>query len=151
MWSIMSQNEALEAVLVPVVAALGYELWGYELLLGQNALCVYVDSESGVTIEGCSKIMRHLSDVLDVEQVLPDNCSLEVSSPGIERRLFKAEHFSRYIGSPVKMHFTELVAGRRQTNATIKAVNAEGLTLQVEDSDLVVSWNLIAKAKLIIK
>ncbi len=144
----MRQQTALNAILEPAIAALGYELWGYELN-GHSLLRIYIDSSQGVTLDDCSKVTRHISDVLDVEDVLPENYSLEVSSPGIERTLFKEEHFSRYQGKPIKVQLTELVEGHRQMQAVIKTVSTDALTLTVDDNDIVVPWNLVEKAKLV--
>ena len=144
----MRRNKALDVILEPAIAALGYEFWGYELL-GHSLLRIYIDSNDGVTIDDCSRVMRHVGDVLDVEQVLPENYSLEVSSPGIERLLFKEEHFLRYRGKPIKVNLSELFEGHRKLHAVIKAVTAEALTLTMDEDELVIPWNLVEKAKLV--
>ncbi len=102
-------------MLEPEVERLGFELVDVEVSTGGSggALRVFIDSEAGITLDDCAAVSRQVSALLDVEDPIPGEYNLEVSSPGINRRLVKAEHFERFAGNKVKIKLKRLVDGRR--------------------------------------
>jgi ribosome maturation factor RimP len=112
----MKRNLALEAVITPTVVGLGYEFVGLEYLsYGKHTtLRVYIDSPDGVTIDDCEKVSRQLDSVLDVEaNLIRGEYTLEVSSPGIDRKLFCLEQFPRFVGKSLKVSMRAPVDGQR--------------------------------------
>lgn len=112
------------------VTGLGYELWGLELLSRQDGgqlLRVYIDQEQGIDVEDCAKASRQLSAVLDVEDPIHGGYTLEVSSPGMDRPLFDAQQFARYVGQQIRVKLHPASVGRK---------NYRGLLLLVEDGRL---------------
>lgn len=108
------QREQLIALLEPTVERLGYELADLEVATGLVRL--YIDKpadETGIGLEDCETVSRQVSALLDVEDPIPGDYNLEVSSPGLNRRLVKPEHFERFAGSRVKVKLKRLVEGRR--------------------------------------
>ena len=85
------KESQLLKLLEPTVDMLGCKLWGLELLSPNRrpTLRVYIDKASGVTVDDCASVSRHLAGVLDVEDPFVGEYTLEVSSPGIDRLLFK--------------------------------------------------------------
>jgi len=85
------KESQLLTMLEPTVDMLGYELWGLELFSPNRrpTLRVYIDRAQGVTVDDCASVSRHLGGVLDVEDPFVGEYTLEVSSPGINRLLFK--------------------------------------------------------------
>ena len=81
-------NKDLKALIEPVVIGLGYELWGCEhQTQGRHSLLkVYIDAPEGIEVDDCAKVSRQLSSVLEVEDPIRSNYTLEVSSPGLDRR-----------------------------------------------------------------
>jgi ribosome maturation factor RimP len=92
--------EHLVNIIQPIVEGLGYECWGIEFNAHpqHGLLRVYIDKAEGILIDDCSKVSHQLSGVLDVEDPIPGNYNLEVSSPGADRPFFKAQQFERFIG-----------------------------------------------------
>jgi ribosome maturation factor RimP len=88
MWDIMSQNLALEAIIAPTVAGLGYEFVKLEYIGGSgkySTLRIYINKPGGVALNDCEKVSRQVSSVLDVEaELLRGAYTLEVSSPGVK-------------------------------------------------------------------
>ena len=86
-----SREQKIEALLEPTIEALGFELWGLEYLSqGRHTLLrLYIDGENGVTVDNCAEVSRHVSGVLDVEDPITGEYTLEVSSPGVDRLLFR--------------------------------------------------------------
>jgi len=95
------------------VEALGFQLWGIEYVQAGNhsVLRVFIDGENGINIEDCANVSRQVSAVLDVEDPISTEYTLEVSSPGVDRPLFTAEQYASYIGEDVKLQLTMPVAG----------------------------------------
>jgi len=106
----------LRPMIAAVVKAMNYELVGIEFHPHRtNALLrVYIDSEQGITIDDCQRVSHQLGGVLEVEDPVAGRYSLEISSPGLERPLFEAQHFVRFAGSEVRLQLAELVDGRRK-------------------------------------
>lgn len=147
------QNEALTALLEPVIAGLGYDLWGIELL-GTGAgttLRVYIDKpgESGVDVNDCQKVSQQIVGVLDVEDPIREQYVLEVSSPGLDRILFKAHQFRQYVGEIIKVHLHQKVDGRRRIKGKLIAVKDSGIELEDENQQYQVTFHDIDMARLV--
>jgi len=108
-------EEQIVALLEPEIERLGYELADIEvnLVAGGGVLRLFIDKEDGITLEDCETVSRQVSALLDVEDPIPGEYNLEVSSPGLNRRLVKAAHFERFAGSKVKLKLKRIVDGRR--------------------------------------
>ena len=85
-------------LLEPSVVSLGYELVDLELNMsrGHGLVRVFIDADEGITLEDCEKVSHQISGVLDVEDPIAVDYRLEVSSPGLDRKLVKPEHFDRF-------------------------------------------------------
>ena len=86
------REERLRRLLEPAVEGFGYELLGVQLLAQghHSKLRVYIDSEEGITVDDCARVSHQVSGVLEVEDPIPGQYTLEVSSPGMDRPLFRA-------------------------------------------------------------
>ncbi|MBM3812065.1 MAG: ribosome maturation factor RimP [Acidimicrobiia bacterium] len=86
----------------------------------QRLLRIYIDKPEGVTHEDCERISEHVGTVLDVEDVVPGGgYRLEVSSPGVERKLTRPKDFERFTGKKVKLVLREPIAGRKHWEGTL--------------------------------
>jgi ribosome maturation factor RimP len=116
---------------------MGFELVDVDFVQqGRWILRVYIDrleGGDGVTIEDCSRVSRRLDDALEMNQTVPHRFVLEVSSPGIERRLRTADHFRRYVGSRVFVQTHDLVDGRRRVEGELLAASDDTITLAPEE------------------
>ena len=119
----------------PTVAAMGYELVGIEYLgQGQHSrLRVFIDQPNGISVDDCEKVSRQVSAILDVEDPIRGQYALEVSSPGLDRPLFKLEHFARFVGQLVKLRLRQARAGQRNFKGTISAVSEGQIELTLDD------------------
>lgn len=130
---------------------MGYELWGYEYLprRRQGLLRVYIDREDGVTLDDCSRVSHQLSGVLDVEDSMGGPYILEVSSPGLDRLLLKADHFNRYAGNQVKVKLKWLVDGRRNFAAHLLGVKNDRVLLSEQEARYSIPLAAIERARLV--
>ncbi|MFC3022486.1 ribosome maturation factor RimP [Vibrio zhugei] len=142
-------TELLEA---PVVAS-GYELVGLEFIrAGQHStLRVFVDHENGINVDDCAEVSRQISAVLDVEDPISVAYNLEVSSPGLERPLFKIAHYEQFIGHEVSLVLKMAVGNRRKWSGVIDAVDGETVAISVDGQQEHFALSNIAKANLIPK
>lgn len=145
------QNQVLVRLLQPVIEAMGYELLGIEHgSHGHNDLVrVYIDSESGIALEDCERVSEQISGILDVEDPLQRQYTLEVSSPGLDRPLFSLEQFERHIGHEAQVRLRQLVDGRRRLRGQIEAVEDEMVVLTVDGETFRVNAGLIEHARLV--
>ncbi|MDH4273987.1 MAG: ribosome maturation factor RimP [Gammaproteobacteria bacterium] len=146
-----SQTAVLQALIEPVVAGLGYELVGIEYLAQgrRSVLRIYIDSPNGISLEDCETVSHQVSGVLDVEDPIRGEYSLEVSSPGMDRPLFTVAHFQRFIGQMAQVRTKLPIDARRKFKGVIVAVAADEVTLNVEGKDYRLAMELIDKANLI--
>jgi ribosome maturation factor RimP len=128
------QRDQLIDLLEPSVEQLGYELFDLEFQLGgtNGLLRLYIDSkdDSGIGVDDCETVSRQVSALLDVEDPIPGEYNLEVSSPGLNRRLVKAEHFERFAGSWVQVKLKRLIDGRRKFKAELVGRDADKVLLK---------------------
>jgi ribosome maturation factor RimP len=140
-----------EGIVEPVVASLGYELWGLQYAAHRKGalLRVYIESDQGITLDDCAAVSDQLSAVLDVEDPIGVPYTLEVSSPGLDRLLFRAEQFARYVGERVKLRLGTPLDGRRRFEGRIAEVGADTVTLELEDGQTELPFDAIEEARLI--
>jgi ribosome maturation factor RimP len=154
--------EDIARLLAPTVASLGLELLGIEYLPAPGGALVrlYIDvPESGaagggeeqrsVGIEDCESVSREVSAQLDVEDPITGNYTLEVSSPGIDRPLFGAAQFARFVGESAKVTLKLPQDGRRRLQGAILRVEGDTIAFAVDNAEFVVDAGNIDKARLV--
>ena len=146
-----SKLEQLQALLAPVVEALGYQCWGVEFISqGRHSLLrVYIDHADGILIDDCEKVSRQVSAVLDVEDPVSGEYTLEVSSPGMDRPLFTLEQFAAHAGEQVKIRLRSPYEGRRNFQGVLRGVEEQDVIVQVEDHEYLLPIESIDKANII--
>jgi len=150
---VLSNSIALISDLIrPTVSALGVELWGIEhIVQGRfSVLRIYIDKGGdGITIEDCEKVSRQISGILDVEDAIAGEYTLEVSSPGMDRPLFELSQFERYVGSVATVRLRTPIEGRRKFKGVIQKVEADAVCLLVDDKEYILPASAIDKANLV--
>ncbi len=146
-------NEKLWNIVEPVVTGLGFDLIGIEhLQQGRfSVLKVFADKSGGINLDECATISRQLGTVLDVEEAITGAYNLEVSSPGIDRPIFRVQDFSQYIDEDVNLRLTAPVDGRRKYKGQLIKVDADMLTIVVDKKEHEIALNNIEKANVIAK
>ncbi|PAV47998.1 ribosome maturation factor RimP [Pseudomonas sp. HAR-UPW-AIA-41] len=146
-----SKLEQLQAMLAPVVEALGYECWGIEFISqGRHSLLrVYIDHANGIQVDDCEKVSRQVSGVLDVEDPISSEYTLEVSSPGMDRPLFTLEQFAKHAGEQVKIKLRSPFEGRRNFQGLLKGVEEQDVIVQADEHEYLLPVDSIEKANII--
>jgi ribosome maturation factor RimP len=121
--------DRIRQLLDPILASLGLALWDLEFQRQGPAwlLRIYIDRESGVTLNDCESVSRDLSAALDVEDIITHAYSLEVSSPGLDRTLSKPEHFTRFAGSTVKIKVFQPIDGQKVFQGKLLGISDAGM------------------------
>ena len=109
-------GDEIQALLEPSIERLGYELTDLEVRLSGNGGLVRltIDKPDGIDLDDCEKVSHAASALLDVEDPVAGNYNLEVSSPGLDRKLTKVEHFQRFNGETLKVSMRFPIEGRRR-------------------------------------
>ena len=141
----------LTSLFEPVVESMGYELVGVEYLGGSGhaTLRVYIDRDSGVNLDDCAEISHQISGILDVEEPISQAYDLEISSPGINRPLFKLADFEKYLGRQAKIKLNLGLQGRKKFCGELQGVTDTGtVKINVDGDYFDLPFAYIAKANL---
>lgn len=146
-----SKQELLHDLIEPVVTALGCELWGLEYLTQgrYTTLRIFIDAPAGVSLEDCEKVSRQISSVLDVEDPIDGEYTLEVSSPGMDRPLYTPAHYARYVGETINARLRMARDGRRRFKGDIVRVEGDDVVINVEGKDILLPIDAIDKANIV--
>ena len=125
-----------EELLIPILDGSGYDLWDVSYVKegGEWFLRVYIDKEGGITIDDCVDVSRKLSEALDADDFIPDAYTLEVSSPGLGRKLVKDREFTRSIGRDVDVKFYRPVDGSKEITGKLVGFDKDTVTVEIEQS-----------------
>lgn len=142
----------LEDMLRPVVEGLGYEFWGIEYRsTGRHVLLrLFIDdAENGISVEDCEKVSRQVSGVMDVEDPIQSEYTLEVSSPGMDRPLFRPEHYQAYVGHMVQVKLRMAFEGRRKFKGLLNGMDGDDVAVIVDDHEYLLPFQSIEKANIV--
>ena len=144
-------GDELAAMLEPTVERLGFELADLDVrLASQDGLIrLFIDKPDGIGVEDCETVSRAVSALLDVEDPIPGNYSLEVSSPGLDRKLTKAAHFQRFIGDTVKVKLRLPLDGRRRFRGVLVAQDDDSIVVEVDGQSYSLPLKTIDTARLV--
>ncbi|WP_346796410.1 ribosome maturation factor RimP [Halomonas sp. Bachu 37] len=131
------KHAALHALIEPVVAAMGFELWGIDhLSQGKHSrLVIYIERDSGISVEDCADVSRQISAVLDVEDPIAGEYRLEVSSPGMARPLYTLDQYARFQGHHIALKLRVPFDGRRKFQGLLAGVEGDEVLLQFEGEE----------------
>jgi ribosome maturation factor RimP len=126
----------------PLADELGFEIWDIKFLKeGSNwYLRIFIDNDSGITLEDCEKMSHAIDEPLDKLDPIPQSYFLEVCSPGIERELTKEEHFEKFIGSDVKIKLIRPSEnGEKEMVGKLLSFSKDEITLETPENGNVIT------------
>ena len=148
----MSLPERLEALIGPTVDHMGYGIVRIMHAGGDKPLLQIMierTDEGALSAEDCAKVSRAVSAVLDVEDPMSSAYTLEVSSPGIDRPLVKAQDFERFAGYEVRLETARLVDGRKRFRGHLVGLKDDEVHIDIEGRVYNVPFADIVRAKLV--
>ena len=148
--AVMLKDKLLE-LLMPEIESLGYELVELDVPApgGSGVLRIYIDGEEGIGLDDCERVSHRVSGVLDVEDPIPGQYVLEVSSPGLDRPLRTEDHFRRQAGRVVKVVLVPGRPGRRRYKGKIVGIDGGVLEIEVDGEGVTLPLSDIESARLV--
>ncbi len=146
------RNEVVDMA-TPLADEMGFEMVDVDFVpqAGRSLVRVFLDRPGGITLEDCARFSRRLGDLLEMNQTLSGAYHLEVSSPGIERRLRTGEHFRRFAGSEARVELHAAADGRRRGEGKIEEAGEDSVRLRLADGE---AWTVplaeIKSARLVV-
>ena len=144
-------EQQLTQLFTPAVEALGFELVGLEFVRAgkHSTLRVYIDHDDGIDVDNCADVSHQVSAILDVEDPISTEYFLEVSSPGADRRLFKAEHYQKFTGEKVAIRLNTPQQGRRNFSGVLTALEDDMVVVTVDGEEFRLMLTNIEKANIV--
>jgi ribosome maturation factor RimP len=141
----VSYAEKITSLLEATLPGLGYELVYLELSRG--LVRVFIDRAGGVNVDDCAIVSNHLSRLFAVEAIEYDR--LEISSPGLDRPLWRAEDFQRFSGERAQVKMRVPIAGRKNFTGVLRGVSHSELKLEVDGALVSLDLAQVDKARLV--
>jgi ribosome maturation factor RimP len=149
-------DRRLADIISPVIEGMGFELVRVRLMGGKTRILqIMADRpDGGIIVDDCGAISTAVSAILDVEDPIEDNYTLEVSSPGIDRPLTRLKDFEMWKGWEAKLETTELIDGRRRFKGNLAGVEGDEVLIEIEEAGQEVTIGLqfdwLSDAKLLL-
>lgn len=142
--------EEVEALVKPISDELEYELYNVEFVKenGENYLRIYIDKDGGIMLSDCEALSRRVSDMLDEVDPITTSYYLEVSSPGLNRGLFKLDHYKRFLDREVFVRFTGSIEGKKNIKGILKDASEEHIVVLADEVEVKVPFDKIKTANL---
>jgi len=148
---VSAKLSVLQELIEPSVVALGYQLWGIEMVSqGRHSMLrIYIDAENGIGVDDCANVSRQVSGILDVEDPISGEYTLEVSSPGMDRPLFTLEQYKAFVGHVLQVKLRMPFDGRRRFKGVLKGFEDEDIVLVVDQEEYLLPIDHIEKANIV--
>jgi ribosome maturation factor RimP len=149
-------DRRLATIVTPAIEGLGFELVRIRLMSGRTpTLQIMADRpDGGIVVEDCAKISTAVSAILDVEDPIAENYTLEVSSPGIDRPLTRLKDFDMWEGYEARLETVELIDGRRRFKGNLAGTEGDEVLIEIEEGGETVTIGLqfdwLSDAKLVL-
>ena len=144
-------GDELKQLLEPGIERLGYEVSDLEVQLSgkSGVVRIFIDHPDGISLHDCEKVSQAGSARFDVEDPLQAHYNLEVSSPGLDRKLTKVEHFQRFKGETLKVQLRFPIAGRKRFRGRLLSSNDENIVVEVDGEPHTLPLATIDTARLV--
>jgi ribosome maturation factor RimP len=142
----------LQDRLAALITAMGYEFVGFELLRqGRGSvLRIYIDRDEGITLTDCSRVSHQVSAMLDVDDPIQGEYSLEISSPGLDRPLFGIVQYKKFIGHRIKVRMSNPHNNQRNFVGILQQIDdVEDIHLLIDNEEVILPFSGIEKARVI--
>ena len=145
-------DKKLAELLNPILEDLGFEMVRVRLSNGNpSTLQIMADRLDGqIGVDELAEINTSVGTVLDVEDPIPENYTLEISSPGIDRPLTRKKDFDSFQGFEAKVETTELIDGRRRFRGVLAGVNNDEILINLEEGTVGLKFTWLSEAKLVL-
>ena len=140
----------IEQILEKDINSFGCHIWGIEFSgrISNQTLRVFIDKDSGISIDDCEAVSRHISKVLESEEEIGEDYSLEVSSPGLDRKFFKDSQYENYLGYLLKVKFLGNDGKFMTVKGLLVRTSKESIFLETNNNEFEIYFKSIKKGSL---
>lgn len=144
-------EKKVEELLKSTIEGLGYELYDVEYAKeGKDYyLRIFIDKESGISIDDCENVNNAINDILDQADYIKEQYYLEVSSTGLEKNLRKDEHFLKQIGNEIEVKLYKAINKEKVISGKLLSFEEEKIVLETEEEKVEIEKSNISVAKTI--
>ena len=145
-------DRRMAEIITPVIEDMGFELVRVRLMSGKTTtLQIMADKpDGGIEVDDCAEISLAVGAVLDVEDPILDEYTLEVSSPGIDRPLTRLKDFEMFEGYEAKLETGEMIDGRRRFKGELAGVEEDEVLINVAEGTIGLKFDWLSDAKLVL-
>ena len=145
-------DRRMAEIITPVIEDMGFELVRVRLMSGKTTtLQIMADKpDGGIEVDDCADISQAVGAVLDVEDPILDEYTLEVSSPGIDRPLTRLKDFEMFEGYEAKIETSEMIDGRRRFKGELAGVEDDEVLINVAEGTIGLKFDWLSDAKLVL-
>lgn len=145
-------DRRMAEIITPVIEDMGFELVRVRLMSGKSTILqIMADKpEGGIEVDDCAEISQAVSAILDVEDPILDEYTLEVSSPGIDRPLTRLKDFEMFEGYEAKIETGEMIDGRRRFKGELAGVEDDEVLINVDEGTIGLKFDWLSDAKLVL-
>ena len=145
-------DKRIAAIIQPSMEGLGFELVRLRMMAGKKmTLQVMAERPDGtMEVEDCAELSRNISAVLDVEDPIADEYTLEVSSPGIDRPLTRLADFDRWEGYEAKLETDDLIDGRKRFKGILAGTDGNDVLIEIDEGTIGLQFDWLSDAKLVL-
>ena len=131
-------EENIKNCIEPIIQNLGYKLYDviFEKNGKDNTLSIFIDKEGIIDINDCEKVNNAITDTLDEKDFIKSAYMLEVSSPGLERRIRSNEHLEQNIEKEIEVHTFKPIEGKKEIKGILKKFTNDSITIETENNEL---------------
>jgi len=147
-----TMDRRIAEIITPVIEDMGFELVRVRLMGGKTkTLQIMAERpEGGIEVDECARISTAASAILDVEDLIEDNYTLEVSSPGIDRPLTRLKDFDLWNGYEAKLETDELIDGRRRFKGQLVGTEGTEVLIEISEGTIGLQFDWLTDAKLVL-
>ncbi|MFK7764215.1 MAG: ribosome maturation factor RimP [Roseobacter sp.] len=145
-------DRRMAEIITPVIEDMGFELVRVRLMSGKTTtLQIMADKpDGGIEVDDCAEISQAIGAVLDVEDPILDEYTLEVSSPGIDRPLTRLKDFEMFEGYEVKIETADMIDGRRRFKGALAGIEEDEVLINVTEGTIGLKFDWLSDAKLVL-
>ena len=145
-------DRRLAEIITPVIEDMGFELVRVRLMSGKSTtLQIMADKpDGGIEVDDCAEISNAVGAVLDVEDPILDEYTLEVSSPGIDRPLTRLKDFDTFEGYEAKLETSEMIDGRRRFKGVLAGIEGDEVLVNLAEGTVGLKFDWLSDAKLVL-
>ena len=136
-------------IVEPIINNLGYEVYDviYEKEGKNNYLRIFIDNRKQITLEDCEKVNNAITDILDEKDLIKSQYFLEVSSPGLERRIRTDKQLEILKNEKIEIHLFKAIDKQKIITGILKNYDQEKILLQVDEKEISIDKTNISKMK----